>query len=328
MCPVSLPATPSRSRSVISLLRSVFRSPDAATSSTDIVQALAEVDARISAKTEERVALSSRRIDVLIDDEAGAAKLRRRIADLTEEIADFSAAREQLVKRLEQARAAEAEQEARRRYAAAVERRDATLKVLRQRLPKHVREHLALIRLIEETRAEVEAANFDPPPGAAFIADAESLLRDRPGVPEEVINEVREVVWMRTDRYPAERIDVTKVRDFRDLGGGRGQFVELTAHVGGEVYRAKTDQPVDCIGFVEVKRTVRAAVQGHTALPLRKIAMPGLRSSDPGYELPNWNHNATPDEVLAAIERAEAPVIEAATAEREVRVVTTREDMP
>lgn len=313
---------------MISLLRSVFRSADAATSSSEIEQAITELDARTIAKSHERDALSARRVDTLIDDEAGAVKLRRRIADLTEEIADFGAARAQLLNRLEQAHAAETEQETKRRYAAAVERRDATLKVLRQRLPKHIREHLALIRLIEETRAEVEAANFDTPPGAAFIADAERLLRDNPAVAEELLDEVREIVWMRTDRFPAERIDVTKVRDFRDLGGGRGQFIELTAHVGGEVYRAKTDQPVDCIGFVEVKRTVRAAVQGHTALPLRKIAMPGLRSSDPGYELPNWNHNATPDEVLAAIERAEAPVIEAATAEREVRVVTTREDMP
>ncbi|MEZ2407314.1 hypothetical protein AB6806_10900 [Bosea sp. RCC_152_1] len=311
---------------MISLLKNVFRSAGASVPSSDVEQAIGEIDQRIAEKTQQHETLSARRLDVLIEDEVAAAKLRRQIADLGDEIADLAAARERVVRQLDQARSAEAATEARRRYAAAAERRDTTVKALRQRLPKHLKEHLALLRLIEETRAVVAAANAELPVDAAYIEDAEGLVRDRAPLPEEVLDEKPEIIWRRS-LYPHEKVEPAKVERFKDLGGGKGEFYESTKSVRGENYPVHTEQRVECTGYIEVTRTIRAAQPGESGARLRRLAMPGFRWCDPGYELPSWHHNPSPEDVLSFVAKAEAVSAEPQAEPRKVRTEQTREDL-
>lgn len=303
------------------LLRKALRLDGRDVTAADIERAIEANRSRITTASAELEQLRARRVDALIEGDGSAAQGRRRIAELREEIADLEAADERLHANLATARLREAEQARRDRHAAALLQRDATLKALRARLPKHIREHLALLRLIEECRAEVEAVNADMPIGAAYLDDPEALLRDLAGVPEELVSEERETLWFRTDTYPHQAVDPDRVRSFRDLGGGRGEFTETTNRVGGESFPVKTDQVVRCVGSVRIKRKVRPADTGEIGPRLRKIAMPGLRWNEPGYEPPRWP-NASPADVIDALDRAEAQV---ATPDRAAPPIRTSE---
>jgi hypothetical protein len=165
------------------------------------------------------------------------------------------------------------------------------------------------------------------PIGAPHIEDAEALLRDLEGIPDELVSEERETVWVRTDVFPNQPIDPNRVRNFRDLGGGRGEFTEATSRVGGESFPVKTDQAVHCIGSVRIKRRIRPADTGEIGPRLRGVSMPGLRWCDPGYSTPPWP-NASPADVLDAIDRAEVPVPAHDRTAPPVRVIETSEPLP
>lgn len=308
------------------LLRKALRLDGRDATAADIERAIEANRSRIATATTELEQLHARRVDALIEGDGSAVQSRKRIADLREEIADLEAADERLQANLETARFREAEQARRDRHAAALAQRDATLKALRARLPKHIREHFALLRMIEACRAEVEAVNADMPIGAAYLDDPEALLRDLAGVPEELVSEERETLWFRTDVYPHQAIDPDRVRNFRDLGGGRGEFTETTNRVGGEIFPAKTDQVVRCVGSVRIKRKVRPADMGEIGPRLRAVSMPGLRWCDPAYTAPRWP-NASPADVIDALDRAEAPVTTPDRAAPPVRTSETTEPL-
>lgn len=287
------------------ILRRALRLDGRDVTAADIERAIEANRNRIATASAELEQLHARRVDAMIEGDGSAAQSRKRIAELREEVTDLEAADERLHDNLATARLREAEQARRDRHAAALVQRDATLKTLRARLPKHIREHLALLRLIEECRAAVEAVNADIPVGASYIDDPEALLRDLAGMPEELLSEERETVWVRTDVFPHQPIDPERVRDFRDLGGGRGEFTEATSRVGGDSFPVKTDQVVQCVGSVRIKRKVRPADMGEVGPRLRAVSMPGLRWCDPGYAAPRWP-NASPADVIDALDRAEA----------------------
>jgi hypothetical protein len=308
-------------------LRKILRSSGGEPSASEIERGITQLDDRVSKASRDRDDLSSRRVDALLESDQSAARLRKQISDLGEELTDLAAARERLVERLDKARLSEADRARRQRYDDALARRDQTLKALRARLPKHIREHLALIRLAEESRAECEAANADAPEGAACIEDAEAMLRDLIRIPEKLLSEEREIIWVRTDLFPHERIDPKKVRDFRDLSGGRGQFVEATNRVRGQSYRVKTDQVVECLGSVQVKRTIRSLDFGMSGARLRAVAMPGVRWNEEGYVPPRWP-SASPNDVLDAVTRAEVATVEPSRQPLTVMVVPSVEALP
>lgn len=312
---------------MLDTIRKILRSSGAEPSASEIERAIVQIDERVAKAIRDRDDLVSRRVDALLESDESSARLRKQIAHLEDELADLSVARDRLFQNLEQAQQREAKEAKNARYDAAIARRDQTLKALRTRLPKHIREHYALIRLIEECRADVEPANADLPAGAAYIEDAEAMLRDLASIPEETISEAREIVWSRTDVYPAERIDPEKVRDFRDLGGGRGQFVERTQRVGGQTYTVATDQIVPCQGLVQVKRTVRSLDFGQRGERLRNVSMPGLRWHEPGYVPPGYP-DASPSSVLRALAVAETQVPEPDRDEPTVYVIPSTEELP
>ena len=142
-----------------------------------------------------------------------------------------------------------------------------------------------------------------------------------------MISEEREVVWVRTDLFPHERIDPKRVKDFRDLGGGRGQFVEASNRVRGQSYSVKTDQVVECLGSVHVRRTIRSLDFGESGARLRAVAMPGLRWNDHGYVPPRW-HSASPSDVLDAVTRADVAIAEPLRQPPAVKVVPSVEALP
>ncbi len=309
------------------IFRKALRLDGRDASAADIERAIEANRNHITTATIELKQLHARRVDALIEGDGSAARSRKRIAELREEVMDLEAADERLRANLETVRFRETEQARRDRHAAALAQRDATLKVLRARMPKHIREHFALLRMIEECRAEVDAANADAPAGAAYIADPEELLRDLAGAAEELLSEERETIWVRTDIFPHPPIDPDRVRNFRDLGGGLGEFTEATNRVGGQSYRVQTDQIIPCLGSVRVKRRIRSADLGEIGPRLRKLRMPGLRWNEPGYEPPPW-HNPSPSDVLEALDRAEVSVSAPDRRSPPVRVVETSEPLP
>lgn len=306
------------------LIRKALRLDGRDASAAEIERAIEVNRNRIVTASAELEQLRARRVDAMIEGDGSAAQSRKRISELRDEVVDLEAADERLHANLEAARFREAEQARRDRHAAAVARRDLTLKALRVRLPKHFREHLALLRLIEECRAEVDAVNADVPLGAPYIDDAEALARDLVSVPEELLSEERETVWVRTDVFPNQPIDPNRVRNFRDLGGGRGEFVEATSRVGGQSYSVQTDQTVPCLGSVRVKRLIRPTDMGEIGPRLRAVPMPGLRWFDPAYAPPPWP-SASPADVIDALDRAEASVSAPDREAPRVRVVETNE---
>ncbi len=297
-------------------LRKLLNRPDP--SAAELQRELDKFDERFAKASVALAGAEAARGEAWREGEVAARKNREFIAQTAEELRDMEAARPMLVRRLEERRSAEADAHRLQRYrqaeAASARAKDALL----DRLPKHIEEHFALIRLLEEARQQIELANANLPPDCDGIPDPETEIRDLAALPRQVLSEARKIVWSRTDVYPGKRIDPAKVKNFEDLGGGHGRFPEKTPH-GLEVW-------VPCLGHVEVTQQVALFEQGERGSRLRDIPMPGLRYYEPGYAPLPW-HSPTPESVLFAVTNAQEHRVIPDRGERFIRKEVTSEPL-
>ena len=275
-------------------LKRLISSPVPATSD-DLAKMVAKAEDAVAAAREKLAGLEARRADVLLEGERTRTAWRASLNEARDGLEDAGLLQAELRSRHQAALEAEAEAARRERYDAARAKADAAVAMLRKEYPKAALAIVAVLKGLAEAEAAVDAVNADLPAGAERLRSPESVVRSKPGRPDNVISDVIEWLWQGELAIgPLSDDKQALVKPDRDnprrgtLALGRGDHLDVVARP----YRRT--------------KTVRGT--GATILPdlAKEVVLPQL---DPGGR-PFWSALtwATPATVIAEIEKLAAPL--------------------
>ncbi|CDX22111.1 hypothetical protein MPL3356_390151 [Mesorhizobium plurifarium] len=202
--------------------------------------------------------------------------IEAKIASANRDIERAYAAKTELTKRLEAAKAAATESELRARYDAAKAQADAAGKMLRKEYPELAKRLVSLIRTLAEADVAVEEANRQLPADAPPLLPAEILVRRRPGTNEKIISEKEVSLWVHAGTVTPFAEDRQAEADQREkdyAANWNGLPPDGVIQVGSSRVVKRR--------FIRKTYVPRGNAMLHT--PLASIELPGLVGGDPPF---------------------------------------------
>ena len=241
--------------------------------STEVTSSLPHAEAELAAAQAAQVAADgSYKASLLSGDEAEMYRLATARREAAVRVDRGEALVEVLRGRLDGARAREAEADRVERYEAARRQGDEAADALREFYPQYAGGLVELLKAVAEAELAVKEANADLPAKAVPLPGVEARVRDHPGLPEEVVQEVEVEKWVRTGMTVPGTYDQAAVRPTE---GGRG-VLRVRGLPDNEGY------PVERRKFIE--RTVLPAAFSLGADRLvYDVSLPGLREGEASF---------------------------------------------
>lgn len=263
--------------------------------SAEISATVAKAEAALEAARRRLAGLETKRASVLLENEGKRSAWRAELNEARDAVEDSELLLGELQSRHLAAVEAEAEAARRERYDEAKARADATVAALRKEYPAAAKRIVAMLRELAEAEAAIDAANADLPAGAARLHSPESVVRSKPGRPDQIVSSDVEMLWCRVHGMGplSEERQGLVVPDKQDPKKG--------------VLKAGFGETID-VELRPFRRTRTIRGRGATVLPVlaREVVLPALEvGTRPFWEGLTWT---TPVGVLEQIERLAAPL--------------------
>ncbi|CDX39196.1 hypothetical protein MPLA_290070 [Mesorhizobium sp. ORS 3359] len=203
--------------------------------------------------------------------------IEAKIASANRDIERAYAAKTELTKRLEAAKAAATESELRARYDAAKAKADAAGQKLQREYPELAKRLVSLIRTLAEADVAVEEANRQLPADAPPLLPAEIVVRRRPGTNEKIISEKEVSLWCHAnswDLFAENRQAEADAREKEHAANWNGLPPDGIIHVNGG-HRVQKRR--------FLRRTYIPSSGAIPHSPLASIELPGLVGGDPPF---------------------------------------------
>lgn len=263
-------------------------------------------DARAALQTAEaqRDALRARRADMLTASDVQRVRYKADLAAAEDAAEDAALFVQELEARHGKAEALEAEAARVSAYDAAKAKAAAVAELLAREYPEIGRRYAELLHQVADAEAAVRAANDALPDGASRLVGPESLVRDEPALPREILSDGVEDRWciIRDGAGPF-------AQELVDRDGRGDAKIQRTGDRTGllppppNAY-PRQGTPVELRPYRRIEYLPEQP--SHSGARLADLEFPGLRCGDRPFWKPKGYGRVTPDETQANLDAIRA----------------------